>query len=181
MELSSLQILQFQEKEFLLVPGLFNRQETDSILKEMPNVIAEDCPRRILEKNGQLRSFFAPEQTSELFSMVISIDRLVLSVQRLLEGPVYAHQTKLNTKYALTGDSWEWHRDYTFWKRDDGMLQPRVLTVMIFLNDITEFNGPLLLIPASHTVDDIDDEQNIINEQEGWYSEYKQSTNYMSA
>ncbi len=57
----------------------------------------------------------------------------------------------------MVGDWWEGHQDYTYWKKDDGMPEPNVLTAMIFLNDVTEFNGQMLLIPKSHMAGVIDD------------------------
>lgn len=154
------------------------------MLREMNEVIKEDCPRRILEKTGAVRSFFAPEQTNDLYYSVVHSSRLVEPSKQLIGTEVYAHQTKINSKYAMVGDWWEWHRDYTFWKRDDGMPEPNVLTAMIFLNDVNDYNGPLLLIPATHNVESLiaeDNGQAIPSGDDKWFKEYQSSTTYMSA
>jgi ectoine hydroxylase len=60
------------------------------------------------------------------------------------------HQFKINGKQAFDGDVWQWHQDYGTWQRDDGMPQPRAMNVALFLDEVNEFNGPLLFIPGSH-------------------------------
>ena len=153
------------------------------MLAELNRVLSIDSPRRILEKNGRVRSIFAPETDSGLFEKVVQLERLVKPAMALLQDEVYIHQTKLNTKFAMAGDWWEWHQDYVFWKKDDGMPSPNVLTIMIFLNDINEFNGPILLIPGSHKAGMVDD---AVNEPEhektdSWYAQYQKSAAYLPA
>ena len=60
------------------------------------------------------------------------------------------HQFKINGKMAFEGDVWQWHQDYGTWFNDDLMPTSRAMNVAIFLDDVTEFNGPLLFIPGSH-------------------------------
>jgi ectoine hydroxylase len=69
---------------------------------------------------------------------------------QLLDGPVYVYQFKINAKVAFQGDVWEWHQDYIFWQREDGVPEPRLVTACIFLDEVNEFNGPLMLVPGSH-------------------------------
>ena len=60
------------------------------------------------------------------------------------------HQFKINGKMAFEGDVWQWHQDYGTWKNDDLMPTERAMNVAIFLDDVNEFNGPLMFIPGSH-------------------------------
>jgi ectoine hydroxylase len=60
------------------------------------------------------------------------------------------HQFKINGKMAFEGDVWQWHQDYGTWLNDDLMPTERAMNVAIFLDDVTEFNGPLMFIPGSH-------------------------------
>jgi ectoine hydroxylase len=182
MNLTPAQIAHYHQDGYLLLESCFSLPEVTHMLHEMEQVIAEDCPRRILEKNGAIRSFFAPDFTSNLFRQVTRLARLVTPARQLLGEEVYIHQTKLNSKHAMVGDWWEWHQDYTFWQQDDGMPRPQVLTAMIFLNDITEFNGPMLLIPGSQAAGVVDATENISASVDAdWFTEYQQSTSYMSA
>jgi ectoine hydroxylase len=60
------------------------------------------------------------------------------------------HQFKINGKMAFEGDVWQWHQDYGTWLNDDLMPEPRAMNIAIFLDDVYEFNGPLMFIPGSH-------------------------------
>ena len=60
------------------------------------------------------------------------------------------HQFKINGKVAFDGDVWQWHQDYGTWLNDDQMPAERAMNVAIFLDDVNEFNGPLMFIPGSH-------------------------------
>jgi len=63
---------------------------------------------------------------------------------------VYMHQFKINGKMAFDGDVWQWHQDYGTWMNDDLMPEARAMNVAIFLDEVNEFNGPLMFIPGSH-------------------------------
>jgi len=75
---------------------------------------------------------------------------MVGPVQSILGDKLYMHQFKINGKAAFNGDVWQWHQDYGTWLNDDGMPEARAMNIAIFLDDVTEFNGPLMFIPGSH-------------------------------
>ncbi len=66
------------------------------------------------------------------------------------------HQFKVNGKMAFDGDVWQWHQDYGTWLNDDLMPEPRAMNVAIFLDDVDQFNGPLMFIPGSHKTGVVD-------------------------
>lgn len=183
MGLTLSQKAQYENAGYLLLENVFDRQEVDCMLVELNRILSIDSPRRILEKNGRVRSIFAPETDSGLFEKVVQLERLVKPAIALLQDEVYIHQTKLNTKFAMAGDWWEWHQDYVFWKKDDGMPSPNVLTIMVFLNDINEFNGPMLLIPGSHKAGIVDDAEKEPEHEkaDSWYAQYQKSAAYLTA
>ena len=75
---------------------------------------------------------------------------MVEPVEDLFGEAVYMHQFKVNGKMAFEGDVWQWHQDYGTWMNDDAMPTERAMNVAIFLDDVTDFNGPLMFIPGSH-------------------------------
>ncbi len=87
---------------------------------------------------------------SEPFAKLARHPRMVKPVEDLLGEKLYMHQFKINGKMAFDGDVWQWHQDYGTWKNDDLMPTERAMNVAIFLDDVTEFNGPLIFIPGSH-------------------------------
>lgn len=144
------QIEFYHQNGFLLLPDHFNSAEVKIIAAQIPAVLGEDSPRRILEKNGAVRTVFASHSTNEVFGQFSRVARLVEPARQLLGSEVYIHQFKINPKVALDGDQWEWHQDFLYWHREDGMPTPRVVSVALFLQDVNDFNGPMLLIPGSH-------------------------------
>ena len=182
MYLTKEQLEKYSQHGFLLLDNVFDSIEINLIRQEMYKVVSEDCPHRILEKSGAIRSFFAPDHTNDLFYQLVRLKRLVEPSAQLIGSEIYIHQSKINMKHAMVGDWWQWHQDYTYWRQDDGMPRPDVLTAMIYLNDVNEFNGPMLLIPGSHKAFIENNEANALTEsKDEWFNEYQASTSYMSA
>jgi ectoine hydroxylase len=75
---------------------------------------------------------------------------------QIFDEGVYMHQFKINGKMAFDGDVWQWHQDYGTWKNDDLMPEARAMNVAIFLDEVNEFNGPLMFIPGSHKLGALD-------------------------
>ena len=75
------------------------------------------------------------------------------------------HQFKINGKMAFDGDVWQWHQDYGTWKNDDQMPEARAMNVAIFLDEVNEFNGPLMFIPGSHKLGVLDARHDISDDQ----------------
>lgn len=151
------QINYYHENGYLVINNLFSKSDTEILnaealqfndLKELPNVI--------LEKNGDIRSVFAPHKISDVYDNFYKQDRLVNPTKQLLHSDVYLYQFKLNNKRAFTGDLWEWHQDFPYWHIDDGVGLPKMVSVMILLQDTTSIQGPLIFIPKSHKVGIVD-------------------------
>jgi ectoine hydroxylase len=150
MRLADAQIKSYERDGFLCIENCFSKAEIDILLREIQQEFAEDSQRRIKERGGAVRSVFASHTTNEVFQRLSRLPRLVEPAMQLLESEVYIHQFKINAKVALDGDRWEWHQDFTYWHKEDEMPQPRVLTAAVFLQDVNDYNGPMLVIPGSH-------------------------------
>ena len=151
MQLTEEQLSFYHEQGYLLIPGCFPRAEMETLRAELPKIFAEDSLRRVVEKNRNVvRSVYGSHLHNETFDILSRHPRLVLPTKQILDSDVYVYQFKVNAKASFNGDVWEWHQDYIFWRREDGMPQDRVTSVAIFIDDVTEFNGPLFLIPGSH-------------------------------
>src|SRR5205085_12600576 len=110
----------------------------------------------IRERNGAVRTVIASQITNAVVRRFSHLLRLVEPANQMLGSNVYIHQFKINAKVALEGDQWEWHQDFLYWHKEDNMPSPRVLTAVLFLNHVTDFNGPILVIPGSHNEGMID-------------------------
>lgn len=141
----------YEENGYVLLPEYFSADEMGALRAELPTVFGEDSPRRVVEeKSGIVRSVYGSHMVNETFRRLSRHPRLVGPARQILGSDVYVYQFKINAKAAHGGDIWEWHQDYIFWRKEDGLPSPRVFTVAIFIDEVTEFNGPLFLIPRSH-------------------------------
>lgn len=151
MQLIKEQIDAYENEGIMFLPNCFSQAEVDALRAEVPALFAEDTPRRVVEKDGGLvRSVYGSHVTNEVFRRLSLHPRIVEPARQILNSEVYIYQFKINAKAAFGGDMWDWHQDYVFWRKEDGMPEARVLNVAIFLDDVTEFNGPMYFIPGSH-------------------------------
>ena len=151
MRLTQEQIERFDREGYLFFPGLFSPEETRTLNEAVPALYARREAFNVREKNKEaVRTNFAAHMVSEPFARLARHPRMVEPVMELFEEEVYMHQFKINGKMAFEGDVWQWHQDYGTWKNDDMMPTERAMSVAIFLDDVTEFNGPLMFIPGSH-------------------------------
>ncbi len=151
MKLDFQQRAQFERDGYLFFPGLFSPAEVSALTAEVPALYARREAYNVREKGSDaVRTNFAAHLYSEPFARLARHPRMVEPVQDLLGEPLYMHQFKINGKQAFAGDVWQWHQDFGTWTNDDLMPEPRAMNVAIFLDEVSEFNGPLMFIPGSH-------------------------------
>ena len=151
MKLTQDQLSHFDTEGWLLLKHRLSQGEIDVLKNELPKIFAMQREEVWREKDGEsVRTAFAAHTYNEAFNRLGQHPRLIEPVMQLLDGPVYMHQYKINGKAAFNGDVWQWHQDYGTWSRDDLMPEPRAMNIAVFLDEVTEFNGPLYLIPRSH-------------------------------
>ena len=157
MKLTPQQIEHFERDGYLFFPSLFTPPEIKGLTDEVPRLYAQDRPENVREKTGDVvRTNFAAHLYSYPFAKLARHPRMVRPVTQLFGEDVYMHQFKINGKAAFDGDVWQWHQDYGTWRADDHMPEPRAMNVAIFLDDVNEFNGPLMFIPGSHKLGVLD-------------------------
>lgn len=153
MQLTETQVRDYTERGVVLVPNLFRTDEIALLRARQNAIAAQERPENLREPHsGALRSGLSPHLYDEAYRRLSLHPRLVGPARQLLDGAVYIHQFKINAKIAHDGEIWHWHQDYRTWFADDGMPTPRVLTCALFLDDVTEFNGPLMFMPGSQAL-----------------------------
>ena len=151
MKLTPEQHAAFDRDGYLFFPALFSAAEMQPMLAAVPELYSRREPYNVREKGSDaVRTNFAAHLVSEPFARLARHPRMVEPVQALLGEALYMHQFKINGKMAFEGDVWQWHQDYGTWQNDDLMPTERAMNVAIFLDDVNEFNGPLMFIPGSH-------------------------------
>ena len=151
MKLTPEQLAQFDRDGYLFFPGLFSPEETKVLNDAVPALYARREDYNVRERGSDaVRTNFAAHMYSEPFAKLARHPRMVEPVEELFGEKLYMHQFKINGKMAFEGDVWQWHQDYGTWLNDDLMPTERAMNVAIFLDDVNQFNGPLMFIPGSH-------------------------------
>jgi ectoine hydroxylase len=151
MKLTKEQLEQFDREGYLFFPGQFTREEMKALTDEVPALYGRREDYNVREKGKDaVRTNFAAHMYSKPFAKLARHPRMVQPVMDLFDEEVYMHQFKINGKMAFEGDVWQWHQDYGTWLNDDLMPTERAMNVAIFLDDVNEYNGPLMFIPGSH-------------------------------
>ena len=141
----------FDKEGYLFFPSIFSQKEVQNLLNAVPKLYEIREEYNFREKGSDaVRTNFAAHLYSTPFAKLARHPRMIQPVEDLLQEKLYMHQFKINGKMAFEGDVWQWHQDYGTWFNDDLMPSARAMNVAIFLDEVTEFNGPLLFIPGSH-------------------------------
>ena len=151
MYLQENQIKVYNEKGFLFLNNLFSDDLIKEITTKLSSISWGDQPGTVLESDGKtLRGIHEDPTKNGILEKISKHPHIVEPAMQLLGSPVYIHQLKINFKASFSGDIWPWHQDYIYWQQEDGMPTARAINIVIFLEEVNEFNGPLCLIPGSH-------------------------------
>ncbi|MFC5720650.1 phytanoyl-CoA dioxygenase family protein [Streptomyces gamaensis] len=151
MLLSKEQLDRYREDGFLLVESALDEREVTALR----DAFARDCevpgPQRVVEEDGtRVRAVYASHQRQPEFAGLTRDARVLQPVRQLLTDDVYVYQFKINAKPAFGGERWSWHQDYVAWRVADALPAPRQVNVGVLLDDVNEFNGPVIFVPGSH-------------------------------
>src|SRR4029434_4978456 len=157
MKLTSAQLAEFDRDGYLFFPSLFAPGEIKVLTDEVPALYAQRRPENVRAKGSDAgRTHVAAPIDSAPCARLARHPRMIQPVVQVFGEPVYMHQFKINGKMAFDGDVWQWHQDFGTWFNDDQMPEARAMNVAIFLDDVNEFNGPLMFIPGSHKLGVLD-------------------------
>ena len=149
--MSSIQVDKYNRDGYVLIDNVLSADEIRALRTEVKYEAKATGERVVYEKNSNIvRSIYGVHSSNRFFDETARQERIVEPVKNILKNDVYVYQSKVNLKGAFDGDVWDWHQDYVYWQKEDGMPASKVLTVAVFLDEVTEFNGPLMLIPGSH-------------------------------
>ncbi|MDT9599093.1 ectoine hydroxylase [Sphingosinicella rhizophila] len=153
--LTRAQMEQFDSQGFLILPGVFDKDEVASLQAEVGNLLADPAAlddRTTITEPGsdEIRSIFEIHRQNDLMARLAADERLAGVARLLLDDDVYVHQSRLNYKPGYQGKEFFWHSDFETWHVEDGMPRMRALSASVLLAANTDHNGPLMLMPGSH-------------------------------
>ncbi|MEE2774018.1 MAG: phytanoyl-CoA dioxygenase family protein [Pseudomonadota bacterium] len=155
--LTDQQILFYREKGYLLVEQVLLKSELESMQKIAQGWIEGsrthtesnslyDLDEGHSEATPKLTRVKLPHKANDYFWHVLKDSRITKVLKELLGPNTLLQTSKLNTKAPGGGAAVEWHQDWAFYPHtnDD------VLALGVFLDDVNNENGPLMVIPGSH-------------------------------
>jgi ectoine hydroxylase-related dioxygenase (phytanoyl-CoA dioxygenase family) len=93
-----------------------------------------------------LRRVNNPCQVSEAYRQAMAESRMTDAVADLIGPNVAYHHSKINLKLPGADTEVGWHQDFQFTPHSNDDL----VTALLFLDDVTEENGALMVVPGSH-------------------------------
>jgi len=162
--LNQAQIDEFRKTGFVVVPEVVSTGTVDHLLARLDEWVEEsrshtanfdtDTPdgkaRFDLEdghtaKHPRLRRIANPCDVSERYANVLFEGAIPTAVSDLIGPDVKFHHCKLNNKFPGTNTRVEYHQDHPYdpHTNDDG------ITMLLLLDDMTEENGCLRIVPGS--------------------------------
>jgi ectoine hydroxylase len=156
MRLTATQLEQYRRDGFLIFPDLFAADEVEILRREVARLARVETDAVVREGAARApKSMFRMHETdgataSPAFRALARTPRALAVAQQLLgDERLYLHHSKVNVKTAIEGSVWPWHQDYGSWMRD-GIQTSDLATFMVALDDASELNGCLYLLPGSH-------------------------------
>ncbi|NEN94009.1 MAG: phytanoyl-CoA dioxygenase [Moorea sp. SIO3I7] len=152
MKLTKDQIEQYEEQGFLFISECFSSEEVSAIRAQVPIVVADETLGRAWEEDEEtLRTLYGIHLTNRIFRSLVRHPRLLEPAQQLFGRELYVFRSKIVMKSAFTGGMWGWHQDSAFAQHYEKISAPKGGNVILFLDEVNEFNGPIYYIPGSHT------------------------------
>ncbi len=155
MKLSDDQLQQLDRDGFLVIPNAFSKEEVEVLRADVPRLMDEQRPENQRESGGgAIRNLMSLHRRSEVYARLVRHPRLVEPAMQILgDRDLYPQQVKINPKSGFEGVGFDWHTDFATHHTRDGVPQPLALNLHILLDDVDEFNGPLIFVPGSHKRD----------------------------
>ncbi len=158
--LSPQQIAFYHENGYLTVENVLQPDElaalqrvTDEFVERSRSITAHDAifdlePNHSAEK-PRLRRIKSPILHHEVYDQTLRNPAILDIVEQLIGVGVRSNGNKLNMKEPDHGSAVEWHQDWAFYPHTNDDL----LAVGVAIDDMTEENGCMLMVPGSHRAD----------------------------
>ena len=158
--LSPQQIAFYHENGYITVEDVLSPDElaalqrvTDEFVERSRSITTHDAifdlePNHSAE-SPRLRRIKSPILHHEVYDQTLRNAAILDIVEQLIGAGVRSNGNKLNMKEPDHGSAVEWHQDWAFYPHTNDDL----LAVGVAIDDMTEENGCMLMVPGSHRAD----------------------------
>ncbi|MEM8987596.1 MAG: phytanoyl-CoA dioxygenase family protein [Pseudomonadota bacterium] len=157
--LSQEQLDTYWEKGYVVVPGMMSAEVVADLSDAVDSFV--EASRKIDKSDGVfdiddahtaenpiLRRIKNPQDQHSAFKAVLSNPRVVQALTQIL-GPnvrLYTGTQKVNLKPVGEQAPVNWHQDWATYPHTNDSL----VAMSVFIDDVTEENGPILGVPGTH-------------------------------
>lgn len=155
--LSNQNISAYHEFGYFLVKELFTKAEIELLSRSAreDHELDKHSFGRADGNGGTVRLSLWNHPGNGIYGMFARCERVVRSMEKLLDGEVYHYHSKMIMKDPKVGGAWAWHQDYGYWYQN-GVLYPNLSSLFIAVDPSRVENGCLQIIPGSHHAGRID-------------------------
>ena len=147
----------YREQGWLVVENVLDAAELASARRNVEEIVAGasgvsdhtdiyDLEPDHRAESPRVRRIKTPHKHFPLFWDLARSPKLAGILQKLLGHGVRLHGSKINMKAPHYGSPVEWHQDWAFYPHTNDDL----LAVGVMLDDTTEENGAMLVLPGTH-------------------------------
>ena len=151
------QVQFYQDNGYLMVEHVLSPDQLATMRQELADLVTQsaevsentdiyDLEDTHSAQEPRVRRIKTPHQYMPSTQRLTSDPKVVSILTRLIGPGVRFQTSKLNMKSSRYGASVEWHQDWAFYPHTNDDL----LAVGVLLDDATEENGAMLVIPGSH-------------------------------
>ncbi len=155
---------EYRTKGYVTCKGLLTKDEVAVLRQATHDVLKTDGPQVMRERNGAPHVIYGMHLLDKRLGALARHPRLVAVAEALLGKQIYVHQSRVNAK-QMNGAIVNWHQDFGTYHRVDGVPRNDGLMIAVFLNDINDYNAPLMAVPGSH-VEGVVSEASVLSEAE---------------
>jgi phytanoyl-CoA hydroxylase len=151
------QIEQYHEEGFALIEAALPADLLAEMIRQTDEIVAgaagltESDERYDLEETHtaeepRVRRLKSPFEHWQFFDDFLRSDVVLDAIEPLLGHDIRLYNNKMNMKAPGYGAAVEWHSDWAFYPHSNDV----GLAVGIYLDDVGDENGPMMVIPGSH-------------------------------
>ncbi len=156
--LTQAQIDEYNRVGAIVVPDVLSvvelaelRAVTEQFVRDASRVTAHDAVYDLEDSHTpaepRVRRIKTPHKHHPAYGKLVSHPGIVAALTPLIGPDIRFDTAKLNMKSAGFGAAVEWHQDWAFYPHTNDDL----LAVGVMMDDMELENGPLLIIPGTHT------------------------------
>jgi len=156
--ISSVDVDSYRRDGFLVIPNVLSLADVDRLRLVTDEFVERSCTATShtevfdLEDGHtsaapRLRRIISPHRRHPVYAEMVRHPGIIAVLQALWGANIRFDESKLNMKSGGFGSPVEWHQDWAFYPHTNDDLA----AVGIMIDDVDNDNGPMLVLPRSHT------------------------------